>query len=116
MKFMHVTLRVKPDKAALYEKTFLELRKMVLEREPGALVFEACKDPDVPNGYRVFEAYKDQDAITSHSATEYYLRTAKVFVECLEGDHMDEIKRRGLEGREMYTVIKGIKFERFETI
>lgn len=115
MRFVHAILRVKPEKADLYERTFKELQDLVQKHEPGTLLFEAAKDPEVPNGYRVFEAYKDMKAVDDHTATDYYKRTAAVFVECLEGDHMEQIRARGLTGRAMYQLITSVKLERFDT-
>jgi quinol monooxygenase YgiN len=116
MRFIHAILQVHPDKAALYEETFETLKQACLEREPGTLVFELARDPETPNGYRVFEAYRDLDAIMAHVGTDYYKTAAAVFVECIAGDHMDEIRRRGLVGREMYDVVKTVKMERFDTL
>jgi quinol monooxygenase YgiN len=116
MRFIHAILQVHPDKAKLYEDTFATLRAQCLEREPGTLVFEVCRDPSVPNGYRVFEAYSDIDAIKTHVETDYYKAAAAVFVECIAGDHMDEIRRRGLVGREMYDLVKTVTMERFDTL
>jgi quinol monooxygenase YgiN len=116
MRLTHVTLRVKPDRAELYEKAFHELRAKVLENEPGVFVFEACRDPVEPNTYRVFEGYKTPEAIQKHIVTDYYIASARIFVECIEGDHMAEIERQGLRGVDMYKAVKGLKFERMETI
>ena len=116
MRFIHVELRVKSEKAALYEETFEELKKLVRENEPGCRLFELARDADEPHLYHVLEAYDDLAAIEDHAATDYYLRTADVFVECIEGGHMEEIQRRGLKGREMYSVINNIDFMRLDTL
>ena len=116
MTFIHVSLRIKPDKAELYEKIFREFRAQILKNEPGCPVFELCRDPEEPHAYHVFEAYADAEAIKAHTDSHYYKAATQLFVECIEGDHMEEINRRGLSGREVYKVIKNIKFERFETL
>jgi quinol monooxygenase YgiN len=116
MRFVQVTLTVKPEKAALYEQTFRELKEQVAQFEPGCKFFELCRDPAVPNVYHVLEAYADQDAVAAHTATAYYLETAAIFVECLAGDHMEEIKQRKLTGLAMYSVVKNLHFQRFETL
>ena len=60
---------------------------------------------------------RDAAAIGAHAATDYYDATARVFSECLEGDHLEEIGRRGVtDAREMYKLVNGLKLERFETI
>jgi quinol monooxygenase YgiN len=116
MRLIHVKLRIRPDKVGVYERTFHELRTSVHQSEPGCTFFELCKDAKRPFVYHVFEAYADEAAIAAHCATDHYASTARVFVECLEGDHMEEINRRHLTGRDMYAVVRGIEFERFETL
>ena len=116
MKFVHVTLTVKPEKAALYEQTFRELKDQVYRLEPGCKFFELCRDPVELSAYHVLEAYADQDAVAAHAATAYYRETAAIFVECLAGNHMEEIRKRGLTGLAMYSVVKNLDFQRFETL
>jgi quinol monooxygenase YgiN len=116
MRFVHVTLTVKPEKAALYEQTFRELKAQVAQFEPGCRLFELCRDPAKPFVYHVLEAYIDQDAVAAHTATAYYLETAAIFVECLAGDHMEEIRKRKLTGLAMYSVVNNLQFERLETL
>jgi autoinducer 2-degrading protein len=116
MRFIHVTLTVKPEKATLYEQTFNELQKLVVEHEPGCRLFEVCRDPTQPFTYHVLEAYADQSAVAAHTATDYYMRTAEIFVECLAGDHMEEIRQRKLTGLAMYSVVKNLQFQRLETL
>jgi quinol monooxygenase YgiN len=86
MRLTEVTLRVKPDKTGLYEKTFHDLRAKVLANEPGCAFFEVWHDPADPGRYRVFEAYRSPDAITAHLATDYYKAAMKLFEPCLEPD------------------------------
>jgi quinol monooxygenase YgiN len=119
MRVIEAVLRVKPEKAKLYEDTFKELRELVLAHEPRTTFFELCKDPELPDTYHVFEAYEDQDAVQVHVATDHYKRTAEVFLECLAGDHMDEIKRRGLtEPRERYALVdpNSLKLKRYDSV
>jgi quinol monooxygenase YgiN len=116
MKFVQVTLTVKPEKAALYEQTFRELQAQVKQLEPGCTFFELCRDPAQPCVYHVLEAYTNQDAVAAHTATAYYLETAAIFVECLAGDHMEEIRKRKLTGLAMYSVVNNLRFQRYETL
>lgn len=116
MRITKVKLRVRPGKSELYEDTFLRLRDRVLAEEEGCAFFELCRDPDDREVYHVIEAYADDAAVERHVQTPYYKETARVFVECLQGDHMAAIEERGLEGKAMYQVVQGIDFERLETI
>jgi quinol monooxygenase YgiN len=117
MRVTVATLRVKPEKAELYEKTFLELKEKVDANEPGTTFFELCRDADDRCVYRVFEAYRDADAIAEHCATDYYNETAKIFLECLEGDHMEEVRRRGItDPREGYKLTNSLRLDRYDSI
>ncbi len=116
MRFVHAIVRLKPEQVALYAKVCMELRGLVLENEPGCPIFELAPDPQDPNVYHVFEAYKDMAAIQAHIAKDYYKRTARILVECMEGDHMVEIDRQGLTGNAMYGLINSVTMNRYETL
>ena len=116
MRITKITLRIKPDKAHRYEETFRRLRDRVLREEPGCKLFELCQDVEAPSTYHILEAYVDEEAVTAHKTTPYYEETARIFVECIEGDHMRQIENRKLRGFEMYSVVEGIRFERFLSI
>lgn len=116
MKITTVRLKIRPEMRQRYEETFLRLRDRVHAEEPGCTLFELSRDPESDDTYIVFEAYADDAAVEAHVSTPWYKETARVFVECLQGDHMPEIEARGLEGRAMYQVVKGMGFERHETI
>lgn len=116
MKITKVRLKVRPEMRDRYEDTFRRLRELVMANEEGCGLFELCRDPDSADTYHVFEAYADDAAVEAHVSTSYYKDTARVFVECLQGDHMPEIEARKLEGRTMYQVVQGLGFERFETL
>jgi quinol monooxygenase YgiN len=118
MRVTLATMRIRPDKAELYEATFLELRELVLANEPGTTFFELCRDPADPIIYRVFEAYRDADAIAEHVATDYYDRTARIFVTCLEGDHVERAAAQGItEPREIYKLAGGsLRLDRYESV
>lgn len=116
MKITKVRLKIRPEMRQRYEETFMRLRERVLAEEPGCTLFELCRDPDSDDIYHVFEAYADDAAVEAHVTTPYYKETARVFVACLQGDHMPEIEARNLEGRAMYQVVKGMGFERHETL
>ena len=116
MRFIHVTLHVKPDMVPLYESTFFRLQDEVRKHEPGCRMLEFCRDPSDPLTYHVLEAYDDEAAVEAHVTTDYYLETADIFIRCLQGDHMKEIEARGLSGRAMYALVDNIDFQRMETI
>lgn len=116
MFIAHVTLKIRQDKTDLYESTFDKLRRDVKEFEPGCSMFELCKDPAEFGVYHVFEAYLDDEATRYHTSTTYYQETANIFIECIAGNHLDEIKAKSLRGRAMYDAVKNIQIDRYETV
>ena len=117
MMLIEAIVTVRPDKTELYEKTFRELQAIVHEREPGTPYFEVCKDLTEPCVYHVFEAYADDAALATHTSADYYVATARVFLECLAGDHMAEAAKRGLtEPRDIYPLTSGLRMLRYETL
>jgi quinol monooxygenase YgiN len=114
---IYATALVRPEKVELYENTFRELRKIVLEREPGVSFYELCPDPSVPYKYRLFEAYADAEVQTEHLNTDYYKAAAAVLMTCFQGDHMEEIARRGLTvPEEIYPLVTSINIEVMQPI
>ena len=116
MKITKVRLKIRPEMRQRYEDTFMKLRELVRAKEPGCTFFELCRDAESDHVYHVFEAYADDAAVEAHVTAPWYKETARVFVECLQGDHMPEIEARQLEGRAMYQVVQGMGFERHETV
>ena len=116
MKITKVRLKIRPEMRQRYEETFLRLRDLVLTEEPGCTLFELSRDPESDDTYHVFEAYADDAAVEAHVSTPWYKETARALVECLQGNHMPESAARWPEGRAMYQVVKGMGFERFETL
>ena len=78
-----VKAKVKPEKVAVYESTFRDLRQKVLEREPGVTFYELCRVPDEPCSYRLVESYTDRAAQDAHLATDYYQAAVATIVGCL---------------------------------
>jgi quinol monooxygenase YgiN len=117
MYMIEAIVTVKPEKAELYEKTFRDLQVYVHANEPGTPYFELCKDLQEPYVYHVFEAYADDAARAEHGESAFYAKTAKVFLECLAGDHMAKAAERGLTGfREIYALADSLKVLVYETI
>jgi quinol monooxygenase YgiN len=117
MKLVDAIVTVKPEKTELYEATFHRLKKYVHENEPRTPFFELCKDIDEPYVYHVFEAYADEAALAEHVNSAFYLETARVFMQCLAGDHMEQAAKLGLtEPRDIYPLCKGLRALRYETL
>ncbi len=80
-----VKARVRPQKVAIYESTFRELKALVHANEPGVLFYELCRDPKAPCSYRLVEAYTDEAAQSAHVEKDYYKTKVPIIIDCLEG-------------------------------
>lgn len=80
-----VKARVRPQKVAIYEATFRELKALVQANEPGVLFYELCRDPKIAHSYRVVEAYTDQATQNAHLEMDYYKARIPIIMDCLEG-------------------------------
>jgi quinol monooxygenase YgiN len=117
MKLIEAIVTVKPDKVELYEKTFHELQTLVYEKEPGTPYFELCKDIEKPFVYHVFDCYVDDTARATHASTDHYMAGARIFVQCLAGDHMAEAAKRGLtDPRDIYPLANSLKVLVYDTL
>jgi autoinducer 2-degrading protein len=71
MLVLHVTVRVKPERAA----EFLPLARENAEqsvKEPGCLRFDIVQDRDDPHCFRFYEVYRDDAALASHRTTAHF--------------------------------------------
>lgn len=75
--------KVKPEKIALYEETFRNLREKVLANEPGIGFYELCRVPGEAGAYRVVEAYADAAAQELHLGMDYYRQAGATIIDCL---------------------------------
>jgi quinol monooxygenase YgiN len=109
--------RVRPEKVELYESTFRDLKAKVLANEPGVSFYELCHDPVAPNAYQVIEAYENDAVQAHHLGTDYYLAASGVILSCLQGDHMEQIAKRGLtDPAEIYPLITSLTLEVLQPI
>jgi len=65
-------LKVQPDKAADFEKVFLDLQNRVKANEPACLTYQLTKSRTEPGVYKVLELYASQDALKHHGGTDYF--------------------------------------------
>ena len=69
---MVAVLKVQPDKAADFEKVFLDLQQKVKANEPGCLAYQLTKSRTEPGIYKVLELYASEDALKHHGGTDYF--------------------------------------------
>lgn len=58
-------------KNAEFEKLLAEFVTTVKANEPGAVVYQLCRDEKTPNGYFMLELYADQAALDAHGKTSH---------------------------------------------
>ena len=65
-------LKVQPDKAADFEKVFLDLQQKVKANEPGCLTYQLTRSRTEPGVYKVLELYASEAALKHHGGTDYF--------------------------------------------
>jgi quinol monooxygenase YgiN len=66
------TLKVRPDKAADFEKVFLDLQQKVKANEPGCLAYQLTRSRGEPGTYKVLELYASEEALKAHGGSDYF--------------------------------------------
>ncbi|KRA56787.1 antibiotic biosynthesis monooxygenase [Caulobacter sp. Root655] len=65
-------LKVQPDKAADFEKVFLDLAAKVKANEPGCIAYQLTRSRAEPGTYKVLELYASEDALKAHGGSDYF--------------------------------------------
>ena len=65
-------LKVQVDKAADFEKVFLDLAAKVKANEPGCIAYQLTKSRTEPGTYKVLELYASEDALKAHGGSDYF--------------------------------------------
>ncbi len=85
MTVFFATLRVKPGKAAEFERLQKELSSLTHESEPGTAVYDVIRLRDASGLYAVYARFKDEAAFQYHQKTPFHDRLVPPILECLEG-------------------------------
>jgi quinol monooxygenase YgiN len=64
------SVRVHPDKVAIYEAACRGAMPRIRAANPGILFYHLGKSRDAPHSYRVVEAYRDEEAMEAHVGSE----------------------------------------------
>lgn len=80
------TIRVQADKAAEFEKIFLETAAKVKANEPGCLAYRLTRSRDEPHLYKGIELYRDQAALDHHQTTDYFLAALPRMGACIAAE------------------------------
>jgi len=65
-------LKVQVDKAADFEKVFLDLAAKVKANEPGCVAYQLTRSRTEPGTYKVLELYASEDALKAHGGSDYF--------------------------------------------
>ncbi|EJL31274.1 hypothetical protein PMI01_02842 [Caulobacter sp. AP07] len=65
-------LKVQVDKAADFEKVFLDLAAKVKANEPGCIAYQLTRSRTEPGTYKVLELYASEDALKAHGGSDYF--------------------------------------------
>lgn len=79
-------LRTRPEKRAELIALQTELKKLVFEQEPDALVYELFQSDDDPDVFECVATFRDDDAFEKHMHIDFHDRLVPPILECLAED------------------------------
>jgi quinol monooxygenase YgiN len=79
-------LRTKPEKRQDLIDLQVELKKLVFEREPDALVYELFQSEDDPDLFQCVATFRDDAAFDAHMHIDFHDRLVPPILECLVED------------------------------
>jgi quinol monooxygenase YgiN len=80
------TLRVKPEKRAEFVALQTELKHLVHQHEPDALVYELLQSDDDENLFYCVATFRDEAAFEHHMHIDFHDRIVPPVMECLAED------------------------------
>lgn len=80
------TLRTKPEKRDEFIALQTELKALVHEREPDALVYELLQAEEDDNLFYCIATFRDQAAFDHHMQIDFHERLVPPILECLAQD------------------------------
>ncbi len=79
-------LQTKPEKRDEFIRLQSELKTLVFEQEPDALVYELLQSDDDADQFKVVATFKDDDAFDHHMNIDFHDRLVPPILECLAKD------------------------------
>lgn len=86
-------LRTKPEKREAMIALQAELKTLVFEYEPDALVYELFQSGDDPDRFQVVATFRDDAAFDHHMQIDFHDRLVPPILECLAADMTIEFYR-----------------------
>jgi len=80
------TLRVLPDRRDQFIALQTELKRLVFQQEPDALVYEVMQDEADENLFLVIATFRDEAAFDHHMHIDFHERLVPPIMECLAAD------------------------------
>ena len=79
-------LRAKPEKRDELIALQTELKRLVFESEPDALVYELFQSEDDPNLFQCVATFRDEAAFDAHMTIDFHDRLVPPILDCLAED------------------------------
>jgi quinol monooxygenase YgiN len=79
-------LRTLPEKRDEMIALQSELKTLVFQHEPGALVYELMQSDDDPDLFHVIATFRDEAAFDTHMAIDFHDRLVPPILACLAED------------------------------
>jgi quinol monooxygenase YgiN len=79
-------LRCKPDRREDLIRLQIELKGLVLQTEPDALVYELFQSDHDPDLFQVVATFRDDDAFDHHMQIDFHDRLVPPILDCLDGE------------------------------
>lgn len=79
-------LVVRPERREEFVRLQTELKALVHEQEPDALVYELLQSDDDPDTFFCVATFKDQAAFDHHMGIEFHDRLVPPILDCLAQD------------------------------
>jgi quinol monooxygenase YgiN len=79
-------LVVRPDRREEFVRLQTELKALVHEQEPDALVYELLQSDDDPDTFFCVATFKDQAAFDHHMGIDFHDRLVPPILDCLAQD------------------------------
>lgn len=79
-------LRAKPGRRAVLVALQAELKGLVFEQEPDALVYELLQSDDDPDLFQIVATFRDDAAFDHHMQIDFHDRLVPPILDCVEGE------------------------------
>lgn len=79
-------LRTRPERRADMIALQAELKALVFEHEPDALVYELFQSDEDPDLFQVVATFRDEAAFEAHMHIDFHDRLVPPILDCLERD------------------------------